>query len=158
MIPGVRKLGNDMVVVDASYVIAVIDSEEAAMRLRPVLARSRLTSVTAGEVFCKVVAKSGLGVEEVEVLFTTLGMEVVDVSMDVTRRFPALRAMDAARRAEQENNGEKAASLSLADLCVLGYAWSIDAPVLTGDRHWSTLTAHGLSVPVYDFRDSSTTL
>lgn len=66
--------------------------------------------------------------------------------------------MDAARRDEQKNNGEKAASLLLADLCVLGHAWSIDAPVLTGDRHWSTLAAHGLTVPVYDFRDPSTSL
>lgn len=158
MTSGSRRLVDDVVVVDASYVIAVIDNEKAAVRLQPILGRGRLTAVTAGEVLYKVVAKSGLDVEEIEALLTTLGTEVVDVSVDVTRRFPALRAMDAARRAEQKSNSEKAASLSLADLCVLGYAWSIDAPVLTGDRHWSTLAVHGLTVPVYDFRDPSITL
>ena len=74
---------------------------------------------------------------------------------EAARRGKAVRA---ARRAEQERNGEKAAQLSLADLCVLGHAWSTDRPVLTADRHWSTSAAHGLTVPVRDVRDPSTSL
>ena len=58
--------------------------------------------------------------------------------------FPALRAVDAARRAEQKAGGEKAATLSLADLTILGHALHTGLPVLTGDRHWATLKPHGL--------------
>jgi len=44
-------------------------------------------------------------------------------------------------------------TLSLGDLCCLGYAAVAGLPVLTGDRHWMTLQPLGLGVDVYNFRD-----
>ena len=49
-------------------------------------------------------------------------------------------------------------SLSLADLTCLAYATEVGLAILTGDRHWSTLAPHGLTVATFDFRDLEVTL
>ena len=38
------------------------------------------------------------------------------------------------------------------------HALERDLPVLTGDKHWLSLSVHGLEVSVFDFRDPSLTL
>lgn len=146
------------IVVDASYVLALLDDEPAATRLAEVMNRAVLTSVTAGETFYKLAAGSGLSAVDSEQILRSLGAHLIDLPLAAATHFPTLRRIDAARRAEQKHRGEPAATLSLADLCVLGYALAANLPVLTGDRHWSTLHRHGLTVAVHHFRDPELTV
>ena len=148
-----RPLPGGLVVLDASFVIALLDGEAAAQRYAGVLPRSVITSVTLGEVFSKVHTATGVQPEQVQAGLLALGADLVGLPVAAAAHFPALRTIDAARRAEQKADGEKAAALSLADLAVLAHALTTDLPVLTGDRHWATLAPHGLSVDVHLFRD-----
>ena len=145
------------VVLDASFVIALLDREAAAQRYATVLRRAVITSVTLGEVLSKLHTATGVDPGQVEDGLLALGVTLVDLPVAAARHFPALRTIDAARRAEQKATGEKAATLSLADLAVLAYALTTELPVLTGDRHWTTLEPHGLTVDVHPFRDPRTT-
>ena len=95
---------------------------------------------------------TGVQPEQVQAGLLALGANLVDLPVAAAAHFPALRTIDAARRAEQEAHDEKAAALSLADLAVLDHAMTTDLPVLTGDRHWAALTPHGLAVDVHPFR------
>ncbi len=141
------------VVLDASYVIALLQGEDAAQTYAPVLARAVVPAPTAGEVFSTLHTASGLDPAQVETGLVALGVRVVDLPVAVARHFPALRAIDAARRAEQRAAGDRPVqTLSLADLCVIGHALATGLPVLTGDRHWATLRPHGLEVDVHVFR------
>lgn len=146
-------LASGQVVLDASYVIALLQGESAAQIYAPVLARAVVPAPTAGEVFYKLHTASGLTPQEVESGLVALGVRLVDLPVAAARHFPDLRAIDAARRAEQRTAGERPVqNLSLADLCVLGHALATGLPVLTGDRHWATLRPHGLAVDVHVFR------
>ena len=148
-----RPLPGGLVVLDASFVIALLDGEAAAQRYAGVLPRSVITSVTLGEVFSKVHTATGVEPQQVQDGLLALGADLADLPVAAAAHFPALRTIDAARRAEQKAGGQKAAALSLADLAVLAHAMTTDLPVLTGDRHWATLAPHGLSVDVHLFRD-----
>ena len=151
-----RPLPGGLVVLDASFVIALLDGEARAQRYADVLPRAVITSVTLGEVLAKVHTASSVDPEQVQAGLLALGADLVDLPVAAAAHFPALRTVDAARRAEQKVNGEKAATLSLADLTVLAHALTTDLPVLTGDRHWATLAPHGLTVDVHLFRDHAT--
>lgn len=79
--------------------------------------------------------------------------------MAVVRHFAALKRVDAAsRRAQQAAGAPQVKSLSLADMTCLAYALEAGLPVLTGDKHWTTLSSYGLTLAVYDFRDGSPTI
>ena len=142
-------------VLDSSFVLDYLEETAAAVRWRTALAGAFLPSVAAGEVFYKVHERSGVVPESILGVLRALGVEIVDVTVATAALFPVLRQIDAARRAEQKRNGERAASLSMVDLCVLGGAAVAGRAVLTADRHWSTLAPHGLTVAVHDFRSSS---
>ncbi len=136
---------------DASFVLALLDGEAAAQRFAPLLGRAEMPSVTVGEVFSKLHAAAGLEPTVVEAGLRALGIRLVDLPVAAARRFPALRELDAVRRAQQRAAGDRPLRvLSLGDLCCLGYAIEYGRPVLTGDRHWRSL---GLTVEVVDFRD-----
>lgn len=140
-------------VLDSSFVLDYLEETATAVRWRPSLSGALLPSVAAGEVFYKVFERSGVVPDAVLGVVRALGIEVVDVTGTMAVLFPGLRAVDAACRVEQKRNGERAATLSMADLCVLGCATVTGRAVLTGDRHWSTLGSHGLDVSVHQFRD-----
>ena len=152
-----QPLPEGSVVLDASFVIALLDGEAPAQRYAGVLPRSVITSVTLGEVFTKIYTATGVQPEQVQAGLLALGATLVDLPVAAAAHFPALRTIDAARRAQQKAHGEKAATLSLADLAVLAHALTTKRPVLTGDRHWATLSPHGLSVDVHLFRDPPST-
>lgn len=137
------------VVLDASFVIALLQRHPGASALAHVLPRGVLTTVTAGEIFYKIAATGGAEPDRIEAVLRAQGVRIAEVPLAAAHHLPQLRRIDAARRAEQKTRGERAAALSLADLCVLGYARSFDLPVLTGDRHWTTLASHGLGTPVH---------
>ncbi|MDR0592163.1 MAG: hypothetical protein LBG60_02665 [Bifidobacteriaceae bacterium] len=84
----------------------------------------------------------------------TLGVLVESVGLAAARRYPRLKEIDADSRAAGRA-GDRAKSLSLADMTCLAHAWETGLPVLTGDRHWAALRPHGLPVDVFDFRDLS---
>lgn len=153
-----QGLTTGQVVLDASYVIALLQGEQAAQAFMPVLSRAVLPAPAAGEVFYKLSAASGVAPVDVEAGLLALGVELVDLPVAAAHHFPALRTLDAARREQQREPGERPLqALSLADLCVLGHALHTQLPVLTGDRRWATLAPHGLQVDVHLFRDSSGT-
>jgi len=137
------------VVLDASFVLALLQRHPGASALADVLPRGVLTTVTAGEIFYKIAATGGAGPGRIEAVLRAQGVRIAELPLAAAHQFPRLRHIDAARRTEQKTLGERGAALSLADLCVLGYAAAQDLPVLTGDRHWSTLAPHGLTVPVH---------
>lgn len=145
-------LPDGRVVLDASFVIALLDGEDAAQRHSRVLSRSVVSSITLGEVYAKFAWRAGIEPTTIESGLRSLGAQLVDFPVAAAAHFPALRVIDAARRAQQKADGEKAATLSLADLAVLAHATVLDLPVLTGDRHWATLSPHGLDVDVHLFR------
>lgn len=154
-----RRLPVGPVVLDASFLIALLDGEDAAQRFTPMLPRGVVPSVTAGETFYKLHAGSGVEPAQVEEGLRALGLRLVDLPVAAARQFPTLRALDAVRREQQRSRGERPLqTLSLGDLCCLGYAVVAGLPVLTGDRHWATLPPLGLGVDVYNFRDPAVSL
>lgn len=83
-------LGEGPVVLDASYVIALLEGEPAAQAYAELLARAVLPSVTAGEVVYKVHAASGLEPATVEAGLVALGVDLVTLPVAAARHFPAL--------------------------------------------------------------------
>ena len=134
---------------DASFILAVLAAEPDAMARLAVLATSLLPTPVAGEVYYKAAERSGVTPLEVREVLLAYGVRLVDLPAEAALHFPALRRIDAARRTEQKTAGERGASLSLADLCLLGTALHTGLAVLTGDRHWATLAPHGLTVDVH---------
>lgn len=150
-----------LVVADASFLIAIAERDPDAARFTPALARCEVTAVNFGEVCYKLHQRAGMAEARTTLLFTqALKVAVRPVELDHARRFPELKAIDAASRAAQSAAGTRPIkSLSLADLTCLAFAMCAgNAPVLTGDKHWTTLVAHGLPVTAYDFRDPNLTL
>lgn len=153
-----RQLPDGPVVLDASFLIALLDGEDTAQRFVPVLARGVVPAVTAGEVFYKLHATAGIDPTQVEDGLRALGVDLVDLPVAAARHFPTLKALDTRRREQQRTTGERPAqTLSLGDLCCLGYAATTGLPVLTGNRHWTTLQPLGLQTAVYNFRDPADT-
>jgi len=153
-----RRLPEGLMVLDASFLLALLDGEAAAQRFTSVLARGVAPAVTAGEAFYKLHTAAGVDPTQVEDGLLALGVELVDLPVAAARHFPALKALDTVRRDQPRNSGKRPVqTLSLGDLCCLGYAAAAGLPVLTGDRHWITLQPLGLGVDVYNFRDPTNT-
>lgn len=150
-----------LIVADASFLIAVAERDPDAARFVAVLDRCEVTAVNFGEVCYKLHQKSGMSAERTTHVFTqVLKVAVKPVELNHARCFPDLKTIDAASRAAQQATGVTVIkSLSLADITCLAFAMCAgNAPVLTGDKHWTTLGPHGLRVAAYDFRDPNLTL
>lgn len=145
--------------VDASFLLGVAQSESLAMRFVPRLRGAVVTSINFGEVLYKLAQTAGASSAATEQIFVgAFGVEVAAVDGAVVRHFPELKRIDAVSRAAQLAAGSaKAKPLSLADMTCLAYAVEHGLPVLTGDKHWTTLARHGLQASVFDFRDLSLT-
>jgi len=151
-------LPSTRLVVDASFLIALAEQDPDAARFVSMVSRAVVTSVNMGEVLYKLDQRAGMTAASTEHLFTrVLGLQVDAVDLAVTRHYPELKRIDARSRVAQ-TVGTTPSSLSLADMTCLAYAQEAGLGVLTGDRHWTTLSAHGLDVPVYDFHDASLTV
>jgi PIN domain nuclease of toxin-antitoxin system len=148
-----RELPDGPLLLDASFVLAVLDADPDATRFASVLSRSVITAVNFGEVLYKVESVAGLPPDEVasELLATGLGVDPVDTADAL--RFAELKRVDGATRdIPRGPRGGKRRSLSLADLCCLAHAIEHGLPVLTGDRHWLTVAETGLPLHIIDFR------
>ncbi|MCP2258075.1 PIN domain nuclease, a component of toxin-antitoxin system (PIN domain) [Streptoalloteichus tenebrarius] len=145
-----RQLPRGPVLVDASFVLALLDDDRDAGRFADVLSRAAITAINYGEVLHTLHDLAGLSPEQVEFDLAATGLTVHPVDGADALRFPELRRLDAkARRAAGVG---AAGGLSLGDVCCLARAWSTGLPVLTGDKHWLAVAAAGLPVPVFDFR------
>ncbi|MCL2468522.1 MAG: PIN domain-containing protein [Micrococcales bacterium] len=150
-------LPSTRLVVDASFLIALADQDPDAARFVSVVSRTVATSVNMGEVLYKLDQRAAMTAASTEHLFTrVLGLQVDAVDLAVTRHYPELKRIDARSRDTQTSTTPS--SLSLADMTCLAFAQEAGLGVLTGDRHWTTLSAHGLSVPVFDFHDATLTI
>ncbi len=149
-----------LLVADASFLIAVAERDPDAARFVSVLERCQVTAVNFGEVCYKLHHKTGMDTARTTHVFTqVLKVEVAAVELEHARCCPTLKAIDAASRAAQSAAGNtQIKALSLADITCLAFAMVAGGvPVLTGDKHWTTLGPHGLPLTAYDFRDPSLT-
>lgn len=153
MIPG------GTVAVDATFLIDLFRSQSDAQEYVTVLSRSVATTVNFGEALYKLGLTSTAKPAAIERALTSTGLTIADVDLRVARRFLELKDIDKRSSAAQGRAGlNPIKTLSLGDLACLGYALVHGLSVLTADRHWTTLATHGLTVPVFDYRDPSTKL
>ncbi len=144
---------------DASYLLGVAQSNAQASRFLSALPRTKVTAVNLGEVMYKLAERARRPPQQVAGMFGAQGVTVAPFELTAAMHFADLKRIDALSRAEQERRGtERVKSLSLGDMCCLAHALQHDLPVLTGDQHWSTLEAHGLTLEIFDFRDPALTV
>jgi PIN domain nuclease of toxin-antitoxin system len=155
----VTALPSGRVLLDASLLVGVAERHASAVRFVPRLRGAVATSINFGEVLYLLSQRAGTPVAATEQMFVSvLGVKVEPVDAAVVRHFPELKRIDAVSRAAQTAAGaHQVKSLSLADMTCLAYAMEHTLPVLTGDKHWTTLHRHGLAPSVFDFRDRSLT-
>lgn len=132
-------------VLDASALLAWRDEEPGADIVDGYLSEGILCSVTLGEVQYKV-AEFG----DDPIAFTedvqALGVQVVDFTAAHAALLPELKELDLRSRGTRRRGPR----LSLGDMCCIAVALEMRLPLVTGDRHWSSLD---LPVPVINYQD-----
>lgn len=156
---GTHKIPSGAVVLDASFLVDVVRRRPEAVRFQSVLARGVTTSVNFGEALYTLMKSSTKKPEDFEKALVATGLTICSVDMAVSRRFAELKDIDRKSSAAQERRGEvPPKTLSLGDLICLGLALERNLPVLTADKHWTTLSRYGLTVAAFDHRDPRTEL
>jgi PIN domain nuclease of toxin-antitoxin system len=147
-----RRLPDQPILVDASFVLGVLFGERAAVRFTSVLSRSSIVDVNLGEVFYKVDQRMPTPPLDVARALAAQGVRVVELGISGVAHFPMLKKLDGRGRGSRRSkgSGSVARSLSLADMACLSVAIERDLPVLTGDAHWLTLA---LPVRIEMYRD-----
>lgn len=136
------------VVVDASFLIALMVRDVNAARFVTVVPRAQIVAVNFGEVLYKSLEKVNRAPSDVEAMLDGIGLTITDLDVRHARRFPELKRIDNTTRGTDATK-----SLSLGDMACLAFAWEAGLPVLTGDKHWLALPPFGLRVEVYDYAD-----
>ena len=155
-----RTLPTGKILVDASLLIGIIDSDPHACRFMSILPRCIVTSINFGETLYKLDQLLGADPQIVERAFVGFGLQIDSFDLSAARNFSVLKRIDGLSRIAQLNSGvstSKVKSLSLADLACLSYGLESNLPILTGDKHWVTLVGHGYPRKIFDYRDSSIT-
>lgn len=148
------------VLVNASLLIGIIDSDPDACLFIPILSRCVATSINFGETLYKLEHLLGADSQKVESALVGLGLQIDSFGLSAARYFNKLKNIDELSRDAQLVAGvAKSAvkSLSLADLACLSYGLDANLPILTGDKHWCTLGKCGFEGVVFDFRSPATT-
>lgn len=148
-----RRLGDEPLLVDASFVLGVLFREPLAVRFTEALERASIVDVNLGEVFCKVAEKVQVAPKDVGAALQAKGLKVVSVRPSGAAMVPLLKKLDRELRERHRQQGwppSDIKSLSLADVACLATALDRELVVLTGDKHWTTL---GLAARVEDYRD-----
>jgi len=112
-------------VLDASAVLAWLQNERGADEVDSLLAEAAISTVNWSEVLQKVVQR-GRAAPETCALLEALGVQVIALT--------AGEAMFAA------NLWLQAPSLSLGGRCCLALSRRLEAPAVTADQHWGTLS------------------
>lgn len=153
-------LPSGKILVDASLLIGIIDSDPDACLFIPILSRCVATSINFGETLYKLEHLLGADPQKVEGALVGLGLQIDSFGLSASRYFNKLKNIDELSRDAQLVAGvAKSAvkSLSLADLACLSYGLDANLPILTGDKHWCTLGKYGFEGVVFDFRSPATT-
>lgn len=148
------------ILVDASLLIGIIDSDPDACLFIPILSRCVTTSINFGETLYKLEQLLNVDPQKVESAFVGFGLQIDAFGLSAARYFNELKKVDDLSRAAQLKVGrakKEIKSLSLADLVCLSYGIDTKLPILTGDKHWCTLSRYGFRGTVFDFRSSATT-
>ena len=153
-------LPSGKILVDASLLIGIIDSDPDACLFIPILSRCVATSINFGETLYKLEQLLDVDPQKVESAFVGFGLQIDSFGLSAARYFNELKKIDDLSREAQLVAGvakSAAKSLSLADLACLSYGLDTNLPVLTGDKHWCTLSQYGFEGRVFDFRSPATT-
>lgn len=153
-------LPSGKILVDASLLIGIIDSDRDACLFIPILSRCVVTSINFGETLYKLEQLLDVDPQKVESAFVGFGLQIDSFDLSTARYFNTLKNIDEVSRDAQLVAGvAKGAikSLSLADLACLSYGLDAKLPILTGDKHWCTLSQYGFEGSVFDFRSPATT-
>lgn len=148
------------ILVDASLLIGIIDSDPDACLFIPILSRCVATSINFGETLYKLEQLLDVDPQKVESAFVGLGLQIDSFGLSAARYFNTLKKIDELSYDAQLVAGvakNTIKSLSLADLACLSYGLDARLPILTGDKHWCTLSQYGFSGVVLDFRSPATT-
>ncbi len=157
--PPIRVIPAGIIAVDATFLIDLFRSKPDAQRFVTVLGRSVATTANFGEALYILGQSTTTKPAMIERALLSTGIKIADVDLRVARRFLELKDIDKLSSTAQAKAGKHPVkTLSLGDLACLGYALVHGLPALTADRHWTTLATHGLTVPVFDFRDPNTSL
>jgi ribonuclease VapC len=117
---------NEVVVLDASAVLALMDAEPGEEAVAAVLPGALLSAVNLAEVVSKL-AERGMPAAQAHADALALGIEVVAFDGDHALDAGALRPLT------------RAAGLSLGDRCCLALARSRNLPVLTTEAWWEPM-------------------
>lgn len=148
------------ILVDASLLVGIIDSDRDACLFIPILSRCVVTSINFGEMLYKLEQLLDADPQKVESAFVGLGLQIDSFGLSAARNFNGLKKIDELSRSTQLAAGvaqHMVKSLSLADLVCLSYGLDAKLPILTGDKHWCTLSQYGYGGVVFDFRSPATT-
>jgi len=148
------------ILVDASLLIGIIDSDPDACLFIPILSRCVATAVNFGETLYKLEQLLDADPQKVESAFVGFGLQIDSFGLSTARYFNELKKIDELSRDAQLGAGvakNMIKSLSLADLACLSYGLDTKLPILTGDKHWCTLSQYGFEGTVFDFRSPATT-
>ncbi len=112
-------------VLNASSVLAWLQNEQGADEMDPLLGEAAISTVNWSEVLQKVIQR-GRDAPEAGALLEALGVEVIPLTAE--------EAMFAAKLWLQTP------SLSLGDRCCLSLSRRLEAPAVTADQQWRTLS------------------
>ena len=112
-------------VLDASTVLAVLNSEPGEKKIIPLLAESAISAVNLTEVGAKLL-EAGMEEASAQIAVSVLGIgEIVDFTEDSAWEAAQLRPLT------------KQYGLSLGDRACLALARKLNVPAVTADKEWS---------------------
>ena len=114
------------VVLDASAVLALVNSESGADIVGEVASEAAMSAVNLSEVVAKL-AEGGMPEEAIRELLEELNLEVMPFDSEQAYRAGFLRPLTSA------------AGLSLGDRACIALGFRLGCAVLTTDREWSVL-------------------
>jgi ribonuclease VapC len=123
----------DLVVLDASALLALLFNEPGADIVAARLATSVIGAVNLSEVAAKL-ADHGMPAEAIALTFREFDLDVRAFDVDQARIAGALRG------------STRALGLSLGDRACLALAASLNATAMTADRVWGQISADGVAV------------
>jgi ribonuclease VapC len=129
---------NEVVVLDASAVLALMDGEPGQDAVAAVLPGALVSSVNLAEVVSKL-AERGMPASDAYADALALGLDVVPFDGELALDAAALRPLT------------RAAGLSLGDRCCLALARRHHAAVLTTETRWAPI-ADVVGVPIRNIR------
>ncbi|NET58760.1 MAG: type II toxin-antitoxin system VapC family toxin [Symploca sp. SIO2E6] len=114
------------VVVDASAVLALLNQENGSEEIARFIGNAVISTVNLSEVIAKL-ADAGIPEENIKQILSSLSLEVVPFDEEQALKAGMLRPTT------------KSIGLSLGDRVCLALGISLNLPVLTTDRLWSSL-------------------